>query len=161
MSLLSVSTTLTLSEGGGVTVDLDASLLVQVGLFVFLLIVLKPLLFDPMLKLFAEREERIDKVRRKAVKVDKESADALARYEAQMAKAREAANAERDVLRGEGTKKEAETMARVRAQTATTIEQGRVGIGEEAKAARTKLAAESGALAAAIASRVLGREVSS
>jgi F-type H+-transporting ATPase subunit b len=161
MSLLSVSTTSTFSEGNAVNVDLDASLLVQVGLFVFLLIILKPLLFDPMLKLFAERESKIDKVRRDAVKVDRESAKAAAKYEQLMAKARDGANAERDALRAEGTKKEAETMARVRALSATTIEQGRASIAQEAKAARASLASEAATLGAAIASRVLGREVSS
>src|SRR4051794_32323191 len=45
---------------GGVTVDLDASFVVQLVLFVVLLVVLKPLLFDPMLRLFEEREKRID-----------------------------------------------------------------------------------------------------
>ena len=49
------------SGGGGVDVDFDATLLIMVGLFVFLWIVLKPLLFDPMLRLFEERERQVDK----------------------------------------------------------------------------------------------------
>ena len=167
MSLLSVSTTLNagllssgLSEGGGVNVDLDASLLVQIALFVVLLVILKPLLFEPMLKLFEEREKRIEGTRREASKEDERSAKALAKYEAILGKARDAGAAERDALRAEGTRKEAETMARVRAVTATTIEQGRASIASEAKNARTALASEASSLARAIATRVLGREVS-
>ncbi len=165
--MLSMSTTSTaallssgLSEGGGVNVDLDASLLVQIGLFVVLLLILKPLLFEPMLKLFEEREKRIEGTRRAASKEDERSAKALAKYEAILAKAREAGAAERDALRAEGLKKEAEVLARVREVVAATIEQGRTGLAGDAKATRTKLAGEANVLGRGIASRVLGREVS-
>jgi F-type H+-transporting ATPase subunit b len=169
MSLLSVSIRSTLqffteslantSEGNAVNVDLDASLVVQVGLFILLLFVLKPLLFDPMLKLFEEREKKIEGTRLAASKEDERSAKALAKYEAVLAKAREAGSAERDALRAEGTKREAEMMGRVRATTAATVEQGRGALSAEARAARTALTAEAASLGRTIASRVLGREV--
>lgn len=170
MSLLNVSNNSTLNslgtlafsaEGGGVTVDLDATLVVQIALFVVLLVILKPLLFEPMLKLFEEREKRIEGTRREASKEDERSAKALAKYEAILAKAREAGATERDQLRSDGMKKEAELMARVRASTAATVEQGRSAIAKEAMNARNELSKEAVALGRAIASRVLGREVSS
>jgi len=171
MSLLDLSTTSAqhdsfssllserLSEGA-VNVDLDASLVVQIVLFLVLLVALKPLLFDPMLKLFEEREKRIEGTRHEATKEDERSAKALAKYEAILGKAREAGGAERDALRAEGAKKEAELMAQVRATTAATLEQGRAQISAETRDARTKLAAEASVLGRAIATRVLGREVS-
>jgi F-type H+-transporting ATPase subunit b len=163
MSLLAVSifeASASVAEGGGVTVDMDASLVVQIGIFILLLVILKPLLFDPMLRLFEEREKKIDGTRRDATKEDERSAKALAKYEGIMAKAREAGNAERDQLRSEGQKKEAEILALVRGQTTATVENGRKAIAEEATTARTALETEANALGAAIASRVLGREVS-
>jgi F-type H+-transporting ATPase subunit b len=144
---------------GGVNVDLDASFVVQIALFVVLMLVLKPLLFDPMMRLFEEREERIDRTIEKARKTDEASAKALAKYEAILAKAREAGSAERDQIRAQGAKKEAEVTAAVRSQTAATVEQGRAAIANEAKEARAKLQAEAAGLGRAIASRVLGREV--
>ncbi|MBX3201450.1 MAG: H(+)-transporting ATPase [Labilithrix sp.] len=141
-------------------VDLDASLLVQIVLFVVLLVFLKPLLFEPMLKLFEEREKRIEGTRREASKEDERSAKALAKYEAVLAKAREAGAAERDALRADGAKKEAEIMARVRSLAATTIEQGRTTLASEAKRTRAELTTEAATLGRAIASQVLGREVS-
>lgn len=170
MSLLSMSTTSTLhhlssslssgmSEGGGVNVDFDLSFVVQIALFVFLLLILKPLLFDPMLKLFEERENKIDGMQDAARKEDKRSEKALAKYEAALAKAREAGNLERERIRAEGAKKEAELMAQVRAVTASTVEQGRAAIAAEAKAAREALSAETAVLGRSIAARVLGREV--
>ena len=164
MSLLSVSTLVTSAtsasaEGGAVNVDLDGSLVLQIAVFVVLLLVLKPLLFDPMLKLFEEREKRIEGTRHAASKEDQRSAQALAKYEGILTKAREAGNAERDELRSAGQKREAEIMTRVRAQTAQTVEQGRSAIANESKEARAKLGAEAAGLARTIASRVLGREV--
>lgn len=164
MSLLSVSTFTAsgaaLAEGG-VTVDLDLSLFVQLGLFLVLLFVLKPTLFDPMMRLFEEREKRIEGTRREASKEDERSAKALAKYEAALAKAREAGAAERDAIRAEGTRKEAELMAKVRAATSSTLEQERAAIADEAKTARQQLQGEAAVLGRVIASRVLGREVSS
>lgn len=163
MSLLSVSN-LTASSAafaeGGVTVDLDASLLVQLVIFVVLIVVLKPTLFDPMMRLFEEREKRIDGTRREAGKEDERSAKALAKYEAILAKAREAGAAERDALRAEGAKKEADLMARVRGTTAETLEQGRASIAAEATTARQQLKVDASKLGREIAGRVLGREVS-
>ena len=169
MSLLSVSTSAGLDtlgttaalEGSAVNVDLDASLLVQLGLFVVLLVILKPLLFDPMMKLFEEREKRIEGTRREATKEDERSAKALAKYEAILAKAREAGGAERDAIRGKGAKEEAELMAGVRKETTATLEQGRKAITDEVTTAREQLKKDAAALAREIATRVLGREVSS
>lgn len=166
MSLLSVST-LTASNAsamlaeGGVNVDLDSSLFVQLGLFFVLLLVLKPTLFDPMMRLFEEREKRIDGTRREAAKEDERSAKALAKYEAMLAKAREAGSAERDALRNDGLKNEVDILAAVRTSTTATLEQGRAGIAREAQEARSRLKGDALVLAREIASRVLEREVSS
>lgn len=164
MSLLSVST-LTASgldalAEGAVNVDLDLSLFVQLGFFVVLLIVLKPTLFDPMMKLFEEREKRIEGTKREAAKEDERSAKALAKYEGILGKAREVGAAERDQLRATAAKEEADLMAKVRAQTAATLERGRSAISAEAKTARQELRVSATSLGREMASRVLGREVS-
>jgi F-type H+-transporting ATPase subunit b len=162
MSLLGVSTVnaSTSFAEGAVNVDLDSSLLVQLVLFLVLLVVLKPLLFDPMMKLFDERENRIDRTLQKGRDLDEKSAKALAKYEAILAKARDAGAVERDKLRAEGAKKENELLSTVRAQSASTMEQGRSALSKEADTARQQLKTEAQSLGRAIASRVLGREVS-
>lgn len=171
MLLLAVSTSLNVrSVGddllgniaeGAVNVDLDLSLFVQLGLFVVLLLVLKPVLFDPMMRLFEEREKRIEGTRHKATKEDEKSAKALAKTEVILNKAREAGATERDRLRAEGLKREAELMNQVRAETAATLERGRAEIANEAQTSRTQLTSEARALGRIMASRVLGREVAS
>jgi F-type H+-transporting ATPase subunit b len=149
------------SAPSAINVDVDLTFVVQLVLFVLLTLILKPVLFDPMLKLFEERERRIEGAKVQARHTDEKSATALAKYETEMAKARNAANAERDKLRAEGAKKEQEILAAVRASAARTLEEGRRQVQAEGDKARAALKAESGAMARDLASRVLGREVQS
>src|ERR1700690_3431373 len=101
MALALVSHSMKISGGGGVVVDLDVTLVGQVVLLLVLLVVLKPLLFEPMLKLFEEREKRTEGAKLQAGKMDEAPAGALSKYEGEMQKARAAGNAERDKLRGQ------------------------------------------------------------
>jgi F-type H+-transporting ATPase subunit b len=146
--------------GEAVTVDIDKSVFIQIGLFVLLMLVLKPTLFDPMLRLFREREKRIDDVKKEVTKMDKKSATALATYEAEMAKARAAANAEREKIRAEGQKQEQEILDRVRKAAAEKLEEGKRQSQAEAARVRAELKTASTDLGKDLASRVLGREVS-
>lgn len=142
-----------------INVDIDLTFLVQLVLFVGFTLLLKPILLDPMLKLFEERERRIDGAKAQARKIDEKSAGALAKYEAAMTDARATASAERDRIRAEGIKREQEILATVRAAAAKTADEGKRAVQAEAEKARSALRAESGNMARDLASRVLGREV--
>jgi F-type H+-transporting ATPase subunit b len=144
-----------------ITVDVDLTFVVQLVLFVVLTLILKPVLFDPMLKLFEERERRIDGAKLQARKTDEKSAEALTKYETEMSKARNAANADRDRIRLEGLKKEREILAAVRTATTQAIENGKRAVQAEGERARAALKAEAPAMARELATRVLGREVQS
>lgn len=144
-----------------IQVDFDATFVVQVVLFSALAMFLKPVLFDPMLKLFEERERRIDGAKLQARKIDERSAHAAAEYEAEMAKARAAAGAARDKIRAGAVKQEQEILAEVRASTAKIMDDGKHAALTEADRARAALKAEASALARELAGRVLGREVQS
>jgi F-type H+-transporting ATPase subunit b len=144
-----------------IAVDFDATFIVQLVLFVGLTVFLKPLLFDPILKLFEERERRIDGAKLQARKIDEKSSAALAQYEGAMAKARASAGADRERLRAEGVKREQEILAQVRASTNQVIDAGKQKAKVEAERARAALKAEAPALARHVAARVLGREVQS
>jgi F-type H+-transporting ATPase subunit b len=142
-----------------ISVDFDATFLVQLALFVGLTLFLKPMLFDPMLKLFEERERRTDGAKLLARRIDEKSGEALAKYEEAMAKARATAAGERDKVRAEGLKREQEILASVRASTAKVVEDGKRAAHAEADRARTALDASKNTLAQDLATRVLGREV--
>jgi len=150
---------LLVNRGGDVNLDIDATALVQVGLFVVLLFVLKPMLFDPMLKLFEEREKRIEGNIAKAREIDEESAKARSEYEAEMHKARTEGATEREKIRSEGLKQEAELLAKVRGETAKQAEAAREKAEGELAGARATLEKDTGGLAQQLAGIVLGREV--
>jgi F-type H+-transporting ATPase subunit b len=146
--------------GGGVNLDFDASLFIQVGFILILWIVLKPVLFDPLLKLFEEREKRIEGNIKKARDIDGESTEAKAKYDDAMAKARAEGTAERDKLRGEGLRKENELIGQVRGETQKRMDEARAKAQAEVAAVRTQLGSHAHAIAKDLATRVLGREVS-
>jgi F-type H+-transporting ATPase subunit b len=148
-----------LSGGGAIDVDLDLTVFVQVAIFIVMMLVLKPILFDPMLKLFEEREKRIEGARAESLKLDRESADAQSRYEAAMQKARTVAGAERDKLRAEGAKQENEILAKARAEAASVMEAGRSKVHAERHTASEALKMGSKELGRDLAARVLGREI--
>jgi F-type H+-transporting ATPase subunit b len=147
--------------GSAVEVDFDATVIFMVVLFLILWVILKPVLFDPMLRLFEERERRIDGAKLLARKIDQKSANALAEYEDQMQKARTAANAEREKIRAEAVRREQEILGAVRAATAKTIDDGKRAAEAEAARVRATLKEGAGLLARDVAARVLGREVQS
>ena len=155
-----VSTDLALAvPKGGVTIDVDLTFLWSVVVFIVLIAVLKPVLFDPMMRLFEERERRIDGAKLTARKLDEASVAALTRYESEMKKAESAGNDDREAQRAEGLKAESEIVGKVRDATGDTVSLGRKELEEEAAQVRAALKVESLALAGALASRVLGREV--
>jgi F-type H+-transporting ATPase subunit b len=144
-----------------ISVDFDATFLVQVVLFVGLTLFLKPVLFDPMLKLFEERERRIDGAKLQARRIDEKSASAASKYDAEMAKARTSAGAARDKIRADAVKEEQEILRKVRASTAKVVDDGKRAAFAEAERARASLKSDAAALARDFAGRVLGREVQS
>ena len=161
MLLASLDAGLLAAAPQAISVDFDATFLVQFVLFAGLTLVLKPLLFDPMLKLFEERERRIDGAKMQARKIDEKSASALTKYETEMAKARATANAEREKIRAEALRKEQEILGAMRTAAAQTLENGKKAALADAKRVRATLTAQSAGLARDLAGRVLGREVQS
>jgi F-type H+-transporting ATPase subunit b len=159
LSLVSNAHVASLSSGGAIDVDLDLTVFVQVGIFVVMMLVLKPLLFDPMLKLFEEREKRIEGARAEGLKLDRESAEAQAKYEDAMQKARTVAGAERDKLRAEGVRQETEILTSAREEVAKILETSRTNVSAEKASVSAALQAEAKDLGRDLAARVLGREL--
>ena len=145
-------------SGGPIDLDFNNVVVFQVVIFVFLIAVLKPLLFDPMLKVFGLREERTEGARAKARELEEEAGELLTRYEAELTRVSQAAAAERERVRAEAAKLEAQILSEARAGAAKIVEEGRKRIETEVNAIRFDLGKQSERLAGDIATRVLGRE---
>ncbi|MBN1612205.1 MAG: ATP synthase F0 subunit B [Polyangiaceae bacterium] len=144
--------------GAGVTLDLDKTLLVQMVLFMVLIVVLKPLLFDPVLRVFEQREQRTEGARSEARALQEKAGELLRKYEKELERLRQAAAEERERLRGEASKLEAEILNEAREASNKIVEEGRGRIDREIQAIETELVARTEELARSMASRVLGRE---
>lgn len=144
---------------GGVTLDFDNTVILQAVLFTLLLLVLKPLLFDPVLRVFALREERTEGARATARSLQERAGDLLAQYEKELVRVGQVAAEERERLRAETARIEAEIMQQAREATAKVIDEGRRRIEAEVNAVRFQLGRESERAAELIVSRVLGREM--
>lgn len=142
-----------------VVVDFDPTFLVQLVLFAAFFLVLKPLLFEPLLRVFEEREKRTDGAKKEAREMDLKAGDIGARYEAELEKVRRAAGLEREKVRQEVARLEAKIMAEARAETTRILDEGKKKIEAEIATLRSDVDQQIPELAGQIASRVLGREV--
>jgi F-type H+-transporting ATPase subunit b len=147
------------SSGGAVNIDFDLTFVGQMVIFSALIIVLKPLLYDPVLALFAEREKRTDGAKADARAMQEKAGELLRKWEAELEKVQRVAAEERDKKRAETARLEAETMSEARKVAAKIVDEGRAKIEAEVKATRLELGRSSALLARDIATRVLGREV--
>lgn len=146
---------------GAISVDFDLTFLAQFVLFTFFILLLKPLLFDPLLRVFEEREKRTKGALVEGGSLDEQTAALMARYEQEVEQIRQEAGKEREALRRDAAALEAKLLAEARAETARFLEEGKARISSEVAQMRKELEEAQPALAAEIASKVLGREVRS
>jgi F-type H+-transporting ATPase subunit b len=144
-----------------ITVDFDLTFLAQFVLFAAFITVLKPLLFDPLLRVFEERERRTEGAKKEAREMDAEAGELRVRYEAALEKVRHEAGRDRERLRGEAAALEAKIMAEARVEAARILETGKARIAVDVAELKKELDRARPELAAQIASRILDREVSS
>lgn len=144
---------------GGVVMDIDRSMFVQMAVFALLVVVLSPLLFKPVLRLFEEREKRTEGARSAAKQMQEKAEEVLARYQSKLEDVRRASTQERDRLRNETLKLEAEILEKARQSTARIVDEGRQQIDREVQSIRRDLVEHSRNISKQISARVLGREV--
>jgi F-type H+-transporting ATPase subunit b len=144
---------------GGVTLDVDFSLLVMVALFLFMWIVLGPLLFRPMIALFEERERRTEGSVAGAKDLLARADDLKKQYESLVKTARTDGARERDRIRSEAQKTEQTMLAKAREEAAAIVAKEKSKIAEQAVVLRQELAATTANISREMVARVLGREV--
>jgi F-type H+-transporting ATPase subunit b len=128
-------------------------------LFALLVVILKPLLFDPVLKVFDEREKRTEGARAEARAMQEKAGTLLRKYERELEKVNQVAAEERDRLRTETIRLEGEILREARSVATKIVEDGRGRIHTEVSKIRFDLGRQSEQVARDIATRVLGRDV--
>jgi F-type H+-transporting ATPase subunit b len=144
---------------GGMTFDFDLTFVLQMLLFALLIVVLKPLLFEPVLRVFEEREKRTEGARDSARHMQEEAGELLSRYESELERVREVARQERERARAETARVETELMLQARESANKIVEEGRQRVDRERRQVEFGLGRESERLARSIAEAVLGRSL--
>ena len=154
---MTVLSTALLSEGS--IIDLDGTIWIQLGIFAIAFLLLRPLIFRPMIALFEARENAIEGAKVEALRLQDEAAAESDEFDEEMRRLRLQAGEERDRLRAEGKRLERTVLDRVRAETNTQLTEADQKL--KAEAARLREEVERGvpALAKQIASKMLDREV--
>ena len=145
--------------GGHPLIDIDATVIVQLVLFLVLFVVANRLLFQPYLKLRERRREGIEGARAEAERMTAQADAKLADYEKQRAVARDRANEEGRKVRAEAAAHEREVTDKARAAAQAATDEAQAQMRRETEAARAQLLPQAEALARAISSKLLGREV--
>jgi F-type H+-transporting ATPase subunit b len=153
------TTTFRLLASGGVEMDVDRTMLFQSAIFVLLIVVLSPLLFKPVLRLFEERERRTEGARSDARVMQDKAEKLLEKYEAKLEEVRRVATIERERLRAETLQLESRILGEARDATAKFVTEGRAQLERETAKIRAEMNAQRQAIAREIGSKVLGREV--
>lgn len=149
-----------LALSGGVTLDFDNTLVFQVFIFIVLMFLLEPLLFAPVLRVFALREDRTEGAKAQARELDERAGELYVRYQKELERVNRVAAEERDKVRAETLKLEAEILADARAAAGRIIDDGRKQIAAELSRVQFEVGRESERIAAELSEHVLGRKVS-
>ena len=144
---------------GGSVIDLDGTLFIQLGIFFVAFLILKTLVFGPVMKLFDEREAAIGGARAQAEEMQTGARDKRDHFEGELRKVRQAATVAREKLRADGRVLARELTEKARAQSVETLAAAKTRLEGEAALARQKARAEVPALARQIAEKLLDRSV--
>lgn len=129
------------------------------AIFVFVLAVIGIWVVPPILKVLRERDAMITKTASDNKKSAEQFEAAQADYEAAMKEARVQASSYRDNARAEGRKVVEDARAQAEAQVTSRLKQAGELLKRERDAAELDLRANVGAMAATLASRIIGVEV--
>jgi F-type H+-transporting ATPase subunit b len=123
--------------------------------------IFKRLLFDPFLRLLAERERKLKGLKDRTEQLIREGREAHEQHEREMVAVRREALAEREGERRRAEEEVARLMEEARMASKDSIEQVRAEIEKELRAAEQQLGTLGENLAAELAERVLGRPLKS
>ncbi len=140
-------------------IDIDATVLIQFVLFALLFFAARALLFRPYMKLREQRRAGMEGARDEAARMSSQADAALADYETKLGAARRKAGEESAKIRGEAAAHEREVTGAARSKAMAAMDEAQAQVRTQTEAARAELMPQADALARAMASKLLGREV--
>jgi F-type H+-transporting ATPase subunit b len=138
-------------------VDIDGTFFVQLGIYLLLVVLLKPLLFTPWLEAQARRREAVAGSLARAKTLADDAEGLMAEYDERLEAARDKAHGVRADARRASEARKAEQLATARGDAQSYLDTQRARIDADATQARTDLGGRVDDLAGQIADKLLGR----
>jgi len=138
-------------------VELNATFLIQLALVCLLLVWLTPMLFEPFMRLFEERERRIVGASADAKKLAGSAEERTAMIAQKTSEAQAEARKVLTSFRDQAAIKEAEIIQAARDHASQRIDEARSDLFDATEEARRSLKDDAKALSGAIVEKVLGR----
>jgi F-type H+-transporting ATPase subunit b len=142
---------------GGVTLDLDQTLLIQATMIVVLMFLLKKLIFEPYLKTIDTREEKTASTREQAGELQAKITELRTNYESSLDGARQRAASLRQELRQEGVASKEQSISAASNDANKVMGEAQAQIEAEFETARAELKNEIDGLANLVVEKVIGR----
>ncbi|MBI3398910.1 MAG: ATP synthase F0 subunit B [Deltaproteobacteria bacterium] len=140
-------------------VELNFTLLYQVGGFFILYFILNALLYKPVLKILEERDKNIAGTKKEAEALEAELQKRLLEYKNKLNEAKTKAQEERLRLRQKGLDKEREILENAQKDSQDSLMEAKEKLVKDVKSALTQLKEESKIISKDIAEKILERKV--
>lgn len=154
-----MATQLTVILSSGSLVDIDATLFIQLGVFLFMLLVLRFLLFKPVIRLIEARREATVGTVESSASLQKEAALLTADFNAKIEEVRAAAAHEKNSIVSGAKQKEREILDAAKARTEQVTADIRAKAETEMKQARQSLESETRSMASLLVEKILDRKL--
>lgn len=152
-------TPISIVAASGSIVDIDKTVFIQLGVFLLLFLVLRQLLFKPVIRLIEARRLATEGTRTEAKAFDEEATKLSGDVEQQLADIRSSATAERRRMVDQAKRQERELLIKAREDSRAMIDQTKQELESQAEQAKQTLREEIDAMVDVVATKVLGRAV--
>ena len=141
----------------GVNLDFDLTFVIQLGLVLILMVVLKRFVFNTYLETIDEREQKTEQTRSQAQQLSSDAEALLSQYEDAIGRARAEALQSRQSLRAEGIQSREKALAAARTHAQAKLEDAQGALQTDLDGARSKIDAQVDELSRLVVTKVIGR----
>jgi len=138
-------------------IDINGSLFIQVGLFIFLMIVLNKIFFKPFLRFLEERQAKIEGDEKEAVRLQGEAERRRLQFEEGLNKGQLQALGEKGSIVDAGSREGKSFVDKAQQEVDQELPRIKAQIGQESRQVAADLERRQGAMAKEIAEKLLGR----
>ena len=138
-------------------IDINASLFIQVAVFIFLMIVLNKIFFKPFLRFLEERQAKIEGDEREAARLQEEAEKRRLQFEEGLNKGQLQAMGEKGSIVDAGSREGKSFVDKAQEKVDEELPRIKAQIAQESRQVSADLERRQGAMAKEIAEKLLGR----